>query len=72
MAKDSRLHIRIESDELERIQQAASDAGMKISDYVLEAVRYRISGGNVDLSQQLKEMNERLSKLEKITQTQAA
>jgi uncharacterized protein (DUF1778 family) len=68
MAKDSRLHIRIDGDELERIQQAASDAGMKISDYVLEAVRYRVAGGSVDLTQQLREMNERLSKLEKLSQ----
>lgn len=68
MAKDSRLHIRIDSDELERIQQAASDKGMKISDYVLEAVRYRVAGGSVDLTQQLQEMNERLSKLEKLSQ----
>lgn len=68
MAKDSRLHIRIENDELEQIQQAATEAGMKTSDYVLEAVRYRVAGGSVDLTQQLREMNERLSKLEKITQ----
>mgnify|MGYP001791641093 CR=1 FL=1 len=65
MAKDSRLHIRIDSEELESIQKAASDAGMKISDYVLEAVRYRVAGGSVDLTHQLREMNERLTRLEK-------
>lgn len=66
MAKDSRLHIRIETDELERIQQAATEAGYtKLSDYVLEAVRYRVAGGSVDLTSQLREMNERLTRLEK-------
>ncbi|MEM6399132.1 MAG: DUF1778 domain-containing protein [Cyanobacteria bacterium P01_D01_bin.116] len=65
MAKDTRLNVRIERDELEKIQQAATDAGMKISDYVLEAVRYRVAGGSVDLTYQLKDLNDRLARLEK-------
>lgn len=67
MAKNSRLHIRIDEDELKRIEEAATSVGMKISDYVLESVRYRLAGGSVDLTGQLREMNERLTKLEKIT-----
>jgi len=37
--KESRLSIRISSDELKEIRQDADDAGMTLADYCLSAIR---------------------------------
>ena len=70
MAKETRLNVRIDRDELDLIHQAATEKGVKLSDYVLGAVRARLAGDlsdnqlELNLAQQLRLINERLTKLE--------
>ena len=68
--KESRLSIRVSSEELDGIKKSAQDAGMTLADYCLSAIRDKQgfkpdAYDNISLHQRIKVLEEKFETLSK-------